>query len=151
MFTGIIEALGKVQATEAVGGDLRLTIEVGDLDMSDVQLGDSIATNGVCLTVVAWDHHSFSADVSQETLQHSRMADLTVGDWVNLEKALLPTTRLGGHLVSGHVDAVGEIESLEADARSVKMAVKAPSYLRRYIAGLRVRSLLMVLVLRSTA
>lgn len=135
MFTGIIEALGKVQATEAVGGDLRLTIWVGELDMSDVQLGDSIATNGVCLTVVAWDHHSFTADVSQETLQHSRMADLTVGDWVNLEKALLPTTRLGGHLVSGHVDAVGEIESLEADARSVKIAVKVPSYLRRYIAA----------------
>lgn len=135
MFTGIIEAIGKIKAAEAVGGDLRLTVDVGELDMSDVHLGDSIATNGVCLTVVAWDSYSFTADVSQETLQNSRMADLKVGEWVNLEKALLPTTRLGGHLVSGHVDAVGEITGLEADARSVRISVSVPRSLRRFIAA----------------
>lgn len=135
MFTGIIEAVGSVQSLEPVGGDLRLVLNVGALDMSDVQLGDSIATNGVCLTVVAWDSHSFTADVSQETLAHSRIAHLQVGEAVNLEKALLPTTRLGGHLVSGHVDGVGEIESLEADARSVRIHIKAPTELRRFIAA----------------
>jgi len=135
MFTGIIEAVGSVQSLEPIGGDLRLVLNVGALDMGDVQLGDSIATNGVCLTVVAWDSQSFTADVSQETLAHSRIAQLQVGEAVNLEKALLPTTRLGGHLVSGHVDGVGEIIKLEADARSVRIAVKAPVELRRFIAA----------------
>jgi len=135
MFTGIIEAVGTVQSVNPIGGDLRLVLNVGALDMSDVQLGDSIATNGVCLTVVAWDQHSFTADVSQETLAHSRIAQLQVGESVNLEKALLPTTRLGGHLVSGHVDGVGEIISLEADARSVRIQLWAPIELRRFIAA----------------
>jgi len=135
MFTGIIEAVGSVQSIEPIGGDLRLRLSVGSLDMSDVQLGDSIATNGVCLTVVAWDQHSFTADVSQETLAHSRIAQLKVGESVNLEKALLPTTRLGGHLVSGHVDGVGEVQSIEADARSVRIEIWAPGELRRFIAA----------------
>lgn len=135
MFTGIIEAVGKIQATALVGGDLRLRVDVGSLDMSDVALGDSIATNGVCLTVVEWDHKSFTADVSQETLAFSRLGDLAIGDAVNLEKALLPTTRLGGHLVSGHVDGVGEIYSLEQDARSIRIGVAAPKGLHRFIAA----------------
>jgi riboflavin synthase len=135
MFTGIIEAVGNIEASAAVGGDLRLRVAVGRLDMSDVALGDSIATNGVCLTVVDWDSSSFTADVSQETLAHSRLADLSVGEAVNLEKALLPTTRLGGHLVSGHVDAVGEIYSMEQDARSIRIGIAAPKSLHRFIAA----------------
>ena len=135
MFTGIIEAVGKIESVAPVGGDLRLRVAVGALDMGDVALGDSIATNGVCLTVVDWDSASFTADVSQETLAHSRLADLAVGEAVNLEKALLPTTRLGGHLVSGHVDGVGEIYSLEQDARSIRIGVAAPKSLHRFIAA----------------
>jgi|SaaInl85LU_5_DNA_1037374.scaffolds.fasta_scaffold24830_2 riboflavin synthase len=135
MFTGIIEAVGKIESVAPVGGDLRLRVEVGALDMGDVALGDSIATNGVCLTVVDWDSSSFTADVSQETLAYSRLADLAVGEAVNLEKALLPTTRLGGHLVSGHVDGVGEIYSLEQDARSIRIGVAAPKSLHRFIAA----------------
>jgi riboflavin synthase len=125
MFTGIIEAVGQVASAKDVGGDLRLTLAVGSLDMSDVQLGDSIATNGVCLTVVDMDSAHFTADVSQESLAHTRLALLQVGEAVNLEKALLPTTRLGGHLVSGHVDGL---------ARSVRISIEAPQSLARYIA-----------------
>ena len=135
MFTGIIEAVGRIKTSSNVGGDLRLQVDVGALDMSDVALGDSIATNGVCLTVVAWDRTSFTADVSQETLAYSRLGDLAVGEYVNLEKALLPTTRLGGHLVSGHVDGVGEIYALEQDARSIRIGVAAPHNLHRFIAA----------------
>ena len=134
MFTGIIEAIGTVAAKQEVGGDLRLTLATGQLDMSDVALGDSIATNGVCLTVIEYDQQHFTADVSQESLAHTRLIDLQPGEAVNLEKALLPTTRLGGHLVSGHVDAVGSIASIERDARSVRIAVDMPSSLARYIA-----------------
>ncbi len=134
MFTGIIEAIGSVAAKQEIGGDLRLTLETGHMEMSDVALGDSIATNGVCLTVIDHDQHHFTADVSQESLAHTRLMDLQQGEAVNLEKALLPTTRLGGHLVSGHVDAVGSIASIERDARSVRIAVDMPSAIARYIA-----------------
>lgn len=134
MFTGIIEAIGSVAAKQEIGGDLRLTLETGHMEMSDVALGDSIATNGVCLTVIDYDQHHFTADVSQESLAHTRLMDLQLGEAVNLEKALLPTTRLGGHLVSGHVDAVGSIASIERDARSVRIAVDMPSAIARYIA-----------------
>ena len=134
MFTGIIEAIGTVAAKQEIGGDLRLTLATGHLDMSDVALGDSIATNGVCLTVIDFDQQHFTADVSQESLAHTRLMELQQGEAVNLEKALLPTTRLGGHLVSGHVDGVGSISSIERDARSVRIAVEMPSSLARYIA-----------------
>lgn len=134
MFTGIIEAVGQVASAKDVGGDLRLTLAVGSLDMSDVQLGDSIATNGVCLTVVDMDSAHFTADVSQESLAHTRLALLQVGEAVNLEKALLPTTRLGGHLVSGHVDGLGVVKSIAKDARSVRISIEAPQALARYIA-----------------
>ena len=107
MFTGIIEAVGSVRSTEKRQGDLRLHISVGKLDMSDVKLGDSIATNGICLTVVELSDDSYVADVSIESLEHSTLGHLNTGSPVNLEKALTPTTRLGGHLVSGHVDGVG--------------------------------------------
>lgn len=112
MFTGIIEAIGTIKAININALGARVTVAVGQLSMSDVKLGDSIATNGICLTVVDFDQHHFSADVSNETLQRTGFANYSVGQKVNLEKAMLPTTRFGGHIVSGHVDAVAEIVSV---------------------------------------
>lgn len=134
MFTGIIESVGKIIATEKKGGDLRLTIATAKLDMSDVQLGDSIAVNGVCLTAVEFDQSSFVADVSNETIEHTATGKLQQGSDVNLEKALTPSTRLGGHLVSGHVDGVGEVIERSDDGRSVHFTIKAPDELAKYIA-----------------
>lgn len=134
MFTGIIEAVGRIERQEPRGGDRRLVIGTGKLDMHDVRLGDSIAVNGVCLTAVERGAASFAADVSGETLAHTTLGALVPGDPVNLEKALTPTTRLGGHLVSGHVDGVGEVESRREDARSVRFTIRAPQPLARYIA-----------------
>lgn len=134
MFTGIIQAVGTVRAVERQGGDMRLRIATGKLDLADVQLGDSIATNGVCLTAIQLPGDGYVADVSNETLAHTSLAHIRVGDQVNLEKALTPTTRLGGHLVSGHVDGLGEVLSREADARSWRFRVKAPDTLAKYIA-----------------
>lgn len=134
MFTGIIEAVGRVAKLEPKSGDLRLTVQVGQLDMGDVKLGDSIATNGVCLTVIAQGSDWYSADVSRETVSRSTLAQLQVGQALNLEKALLPTTRLGGHLVSGHVDGIGHVRSISQDARSWRYRVEAPAGLAKYIA-----------------
>lgn len=134
MFTGIIEAIGKVKRVEPVGGDMRLTIDVGSLDMTDVGLGDSIAVNGVCLTAVEFDNSSFVVDVSNESISLTSLKSLKVGSPVNLEKALLPTTRLGGHLVSGHVDGLGQVTNISDDGRSIKYTIKVPSELKRYIA-----------------
>lgn len=135
MFTGIIQAIGSIRSIQAVGGDMRLTIATGKLDMADVQLGDSIAVNGVCLTAVALDSASFSADVSRETLSLTSLGQLNTGSQVNLEKALTLQTRLGGHLVSGHVDGLGEVLSRHDDARSVRFSLKAPASLAKYIAA----------------
>lgn len=134
MFTGIIAAVGSIAAKEMRDGDLRLQIRSGKLDLADVQLGDSIATNGVCLTVVALPGDGFWADVSLETLANSSLASLQVGDSVNLEKALTLATRLGGHLVSGHVDGLAEVLSRHSDARSERFRLKAPAKLAKYIA-----------------
>ncbi len=134
MFTGIIERLGVVAASERRAGDLRVHIDSGELELADVALGDSIAVNGVCLTVVALPGSGFVADVSVETLALTTVGEWSVGTAVNLEKALLPTSRLGGHLVSGHVDGVGEVVSRHADARSVRFRIRAPAQLARYIA-----------------
>lgn len=134
MFTGIIEAVGTVSALESRGSDMRVTIRSGKLDLGDVKLGDSIAVNGICLTAVALPGDGFVADVSNETMRRSAFVDLKVGSRVNLEKALTPTTRLGGHMVSGHVDGVGELLSLNNDGRSVKMRIQAPDELAKYIA-----------------
>lgn len=133
MFTGIVEAIGNVVATEIKGSDLRLRIKTNGLDLSDVVLGDSIATNGVCLTVVELPGDGYWADVSVETLDYSTLKSLKVGMQVNLEKALTPTTRLGGHLVSGHVDGVGEVLSRQPDGRSERFRIKAPTELAKYI------------------
>lgn len=134
MFTGIIEATGTIRSMQAKGGDMRLTIATGKLKMSDVALGDSIAVNGVCLTAIALDSASFSADVSRETLSLTSLANLTQGSHVNLEKALTLQTRLGGHLVSGHVDGLGQVVERHDDARSVRFSIKAPNELAKYIA-----------------
>lgn len=134
MFTGIIQGLGVVAASERRAGDLRVHIDTGGLDLADVTLGDSIAVNGVCLTVVALPGTGFIADVSVETLDLTTVGAWPLGTRVNLEKALTPTTRLGGHLVSGHVDGVGEVVSRHADARSVRFRMRAPAHLARYIA-----------------
>lgn len=134
MFTGIIEAVGKIQRIEPVAGDMRLTVAVQALDMSDVKLGDSIAVNGVCLTAVKFDQHSFVADVSNETISLTSLKQLKAGSPVNLEKALLPTTRLGGHLVSGHVDGLGKVVNIADDGRSIRYTIEVPAELRRYIA-----------------
>lgn len=134
MFTGIIEAIGKVKRIVPVAGDMRLLVDSGSLSMDDANRGDSIAVNGVCLTVIEFDHSSFKADVSNETLSSTTLQHLKTGSSVNLEKALLPTTRLGGHLVSGHVDGVGQISNIAEDARSIKYTIKVPTDLKRYIA-----------------
>ena len=134
MFTGIVEAIGTVRSATPYKGDLRLQINTGSLDLSDVQLGDSISTNGVCLTVVELSDNGFVADVSLETLEHTTIGQLTTGSQVNLEKALTPMTRLGGHLVSGHVDGIGKIVTVEPSARSIRYWIEAPRSLARYIA-----------------
>jgi riboflavin synthase len=133
MFTGIIESTGKVQAMQDMGGDLRLSLNTGKLDMSDVALGDSIAVNGVCLTVIDMTSNSFVADVSRETLRLTSLGKLRQGSPVNLEKALTLQTRLGGHMVSGHVDALGKVLDRKDDARSIWFKVQAPAELAKYI------------------
>lgn len=133
MFTGIIEAIGSVSQMQDKGGDLRLTLDVGKLDMADVALGDSIAVNGVCLTVIDMSSNSFSADVSAETLRLTSLGKLGSGSPVNLEKALTLQTRLGGHMVSGHVDALGKVLERRDDARSIWFKVSAPDSLAKYI------------------
>lgn len=133
MFTGIVENLGKVDSVQSVGGDIRLRIHT-DLDMSDVHLGDSIATNGICLTVIEWGENWYAADVSRESLSRSTLGMWKAGQAVNIEKAMLPTTRFGGHIVSGHVDAVGEITVVKSDARSLYFEVTAPVEIAKYLA-----------------
>ncbi|WP_415886733.1 riboflavin synthase [Neptuniibacter sp. QD37_6] len=135
MFTGIIEAVGTIAAIEEQAGDMRLYVRTGQLDLADVKLGDSIATNGVCLTAVELPGDGFIADVSRETLAHTRFHTLAIGERVNLEKALMPTSRLGGHIVTGHVDGIGEIVSRSEDARSIRFSVKAPAAIQRYLAA----------------
>lgn len=134
MFTGIIQAIGRIATLEPKGGDLRLHVHTGKLDLSDVQLGDSIAVNGVCLTAVELPGDGFWADVSAESLQKTTLQQLQVGSAVNLEKALTPTTRLGGHLVSGHVDGIGEIVQRGPRGRAVQFTLRAPNELAKYIA-----------------
>lgn len=133
MFTGIIQAIGCVESVRPVNGDLRLSVNA-EWDWGDVCLGDSIATNGACLTVVKQLTQGFEADVSAETLQMTTLSSWKKGQRVNLEKALTLHTRLGGHLVSGHVDGVGEVVSRKPDARSERFRIKAPRDLAKYIA-----------------
>lgn len=135
MFTGIIQAVGTLSDLQPKGGDMALVVNTEKLDMADVQLGDSIAVNGVCLTAVALSDSSFTADVSRETLSLTSLGDLSKGSPVNLEKALTLQTRLGGHLVSGHVDGLGEVVARRNDGRSEWFNIKAPDSLAKYIAA----------------
>lgn len=134
MFTGIIQAMGEIAELQRRGGDVRLRVRTGKLDLKDVALGDSIAVNGVCLTAVELPGDGFVADVSRETLSLTSLGELAVGSRCNLEKALTLATRLGGHLVSGHVDGLGTVIDRQDDARSVRFTIEAPDALARYIA-----------------
>ena len=135
MFTGIIQAVGSIRAIEDRGGDKRLQVSTGTFDLDDVSLGDSIAVSGCCLTVVELDDDAFAADVSNETLSLTTLGDLPPGSLVNLEKSLRLADRLGGHLVSGHVDGIGRLVSISTDARSQRWTLEAPAPLARYIAA----------------
>ncbi|NJN45416.1 MAG: riboflavin synthase [Candidatus Competibacteraceae bacterium] len=134
MFTGIIEAVGHVIAKEPRGVDMRLHIGIGKLDLSEANLGDSIAVSGVCLTATTLTDSGFWADVSVETLERTVLGGATPGTTVNLERALTLSTRLGGHLVSGHVDGIGSVTAYHQDGRSWRLQIQAPDSLARYIA-----------------
>lgn len=132
MFTGIIQSVGAITQATPVGQDIKLAITTQGLDMSDVQLGDSIAVNGVCLTVIAFDSNQFQVHVSHETL--SVTVGLDQAQAVNLEKALRLSDRLGGHLVSGHVDGIGEVVAFEQLGDCWKLDIRAPHAIAKYIA-----------------
>jgi riboflavin synthase len=134
MFTGIVQDVGRILALERLGGDMRLTVGVGRLDLSRTAIGDSIAVAGVCLTAVAVEARAFSADVSRETLTITTIGDWRVGRRVNLEPALRAGDALGGHLVAGHVDGVAEVQTRLGDARSQRFRLHVPEALARYVA-----------------
>ncbi len=134
MFTGIIQSIGNIVAVDSKGGDARLRIAVGALDLADAKPGDSIAVNGVCLTAVELTDREFTADVSGETLARTTLKFLKTGSNVNLELALTPLSRLGGHLVSGHVDGLARLVERRADARSQRLCFEVPAALAKYIA-----------------
>ena len=134
MFTGLIEGVGSLAARESRGGDARLRIAVGTLPFEGVALGESIAVNGTCLTVVSFDAAAFEADVSNETLALTTLGALPLGRALNLERAMRPSDRLGGHLVSGHVDGVGRVQSVVDDARAQRWRFSAPAAVLRYVA-----------------
>ena len=134
MFTGMIKAIGKIQNIEPQGGDLRLTVASEDLPWEEFAEGESISINGVCLTAVEFLHNGFVADVSVETTNVTALANLAPSSKVNLEPSVSVGERLGGHLVSGHVDCVGRIKARETDARSVRLVVEIPAAYSRYIA-----------------
>jgi riboflavin synthase len=135
MFTGIVETTGRLARIEPRGGDVRLMIDAGAFDPGDVAIGDSIAVSGVCLTAIAiGSSGTLAFDVSTETLSRTSLGSLSVGERVNLEKALRLADRLGGHLVSGHVDGLGRVVAIEADARSQRWMFELPPELARYVA-----------------
>ncbi|HQX94685.1 MAG TPA: riboflavin synthase [Thermomonas sp.] len=134
MFTGLIAGVGRLAAREMRGGDARILVEAGTLPFDDVQLGESIAVNGCCLTVVAFDATGFAVDASNETLALTTLGRLAIGAPVNLERAMLPTDRLGGHLVSGHVDGLGIAVKRWDDARAERWRFEAPMALLLYVA-----------------
>jgi riboflavin synthase len=134
VFTGIIKALGSIAGMEKTGGDLRLTIRSAGLPWRDYEIGESIAVNGVCLTAVDFVEDGFVTDVSVETMDVTALGSLAEGSSVNLEPAISLGERLGGHLVSGHVDCIGIVKTREADARSVRLGIEVPENYKRYIA-----------------
>lgn len=134
MFTGIILAVGKIASIQPRGGDCRLKVDTGKLSLAECALGDSIAVNGVCLTAVELGDRYFFADVSNETLARTTLKTAATGTPVNLELAMTPSSRLGGHIVSGHVDGIGKVVEKQADGRSIRFKFKAPDVLAKYIA-----------------
>lgn len=134
MFTGIIAGTGRLDALTHRDAEARVRIATGTLDLSDVRLGDSIAVNGVCLTVAALDANGFQADLSAETLTRTTFSSLTPGSRLNLEKSVTPVTRLGGHLVSGHVDGIAAVLGRESAGQSLRVSFSAPAALAKYIA-----------------
>ena len=134
MFTGIIKAKGTVSAMQQRGGDVRMTVSSSALPWATYEVGESISVNGVCLTAVSLHSDGFDMDVSNETLGVTALRNLDVGSEVNLEPAISVGERLGGHLVSGHVDCVGVVKSLQTDARSVRLTVEIPAEYARYVA-----------------
>jgi riboflavin synthase len=134
MFTGIVQAVGKIESLHDHGGDRRITLHTRDLDLTGVDVGDSVCVSGVCLTASMVGDHQIAADLSAETLSRTTFARLRIGDHVNLEKALTPQTPLGGHLVMGHVDGVGKIVERRPDGRSVLFSIETPAALVKYIA-----------------
>jgi riboflavin synthase len=134
MFTGIIAAVGKVTAIKHNAKDITISVDAGGLDLSDVKLGDSIANNGVCLTVTKLSNKGFDADLSHETLKRSGFSQIQSGFLLNLEKAMQMNDRFGGHIVSGHVDGVGEVTAVNPLGNAVEYWIKAPNELAKYIA-----------------
>jgi riboflavin synthase len=134
MFTGIILDIGIIAALDPQGEDVQLRIKTGRLSLQTLSVGDSVAVNGVCLTVVSLPGDGFCADVSAETLRCTTLGNLKANSRVNLETALTPTTALGGHLVSGHVDGIGQIRSYAPEGRSIHYEIGVPLELSRYIA-----------------
>lgn len=134
MFTGIIKAKGCIDRIETRGGDKRLTIVSPDIAWKEFVIGESISVNGICLTAVRLTERGFESDVSIETLDVTALGDLKVGRKVNLEPSVSLGERLGGHLVTGHVDCVGSVDSIYRDARSIRLAVRIPDTYGRYVA-----------------
>jgi riboflavin synthase len=135
MFTGLVQSVGSIAAREPRGGDTRLRVRTGKLDLHGVRIGDSICVSGVCLTATELTGDGFWCDVSNETLACTTLGALEVGAAVNLEKSLLPTTHLGGHFVSGHVDGVAVVRSRRDDGRSVRFEIDVPRALAKYVAA----------------
>jgi len=133
MFTGIIQGTGKISVIEPHGGDSRFVFNTGNMDLSDLSLGDSVAVNGACLTIIDKNEHSFTADLSKETLDLTTFSKQKVGSRVNLEKAMQLSDRLNGHMVSGHVDGIGKVLDRGDDARSVRYTIEIPTALSRYL------------------
>ena len=134
MFSGIVQDVGRVLAREARGGDVRLTVGCGRLELSSARVGDSLSVQGCCLTVVELDHNSFGVDVSRETLALTTLGELEPGAPVNLEPALRAGEPLGGHLVSGHIDGIALITAVHSDARSLRLTIETSAALARYLA-----------------
>lgn len=134
MFTGIVQSVGTVRALEERGGDWRLTLDAGDLDAGDLAPGDSLAVSGPCLTVSERLDGDLAFDVSAETVRRTALAGLGPGSRVNLEKALLPSTPIGGHFVTGHVDGIAVLRDRRSEARSERFVLELPEGLARYVA-----------------
>ena len=134
MFTGIIQTTGKISAKESRNGDSRFIFDTGDMDLSDLSIGDSVAVNGACLTIIEKGHSSFTADLSLETMSLTTFSELEVNSRVNLEKAMMLSARLNGHMVSGHVDGIGKVVEMHEDARSVRYTIQVPPGLSPYVA-----------------